>query len=81
MKDLYLSWNLWRDELQEKPTSYPQFRERIKERFTVAHANFGMKAVGLFLTDIERAKVLKAKQDKEHQPRRYQNGEARDPAW
>jgi putative DNA primase/helicase len=63
MMELFASWNLWRAERHQAPTTYPQFRERLKERFLVSRANFGMKATGLFLTDIERARVLRTKEE------------------
>lgn len=66
MRELFFSWNLWRLERNEKPTTYPEFRERVKERFNVTHANFGAKAIGLFLTDIERARVLRAKEERRY---------------
>jgi putative DNA primase/helicase len=70
--ELFFSWNLWRVERHQAPTTYPQFRERLKERFQVTRANFGMKATGLFLSDIERARVLRAKE--EQRPRSNSDG-------
>jgi putative DNA primase/helicase len=79
LAQLFGSWNIWRQERQEKATSYSEFRDAVKERFTVSKAHFGLQAVGLSLTDFARAAVLRAKQEKEQQPgRRYQNGEAWD---
>jgi phage/plasmid-associated DNA primase len=65
-QDLFESYNSWRQERSEKPTSYKEFGANLKDHhgFEIVHQNYGGQVVGLVLTDFARAALLRRREAK-----------------
>jgi putative DNA primase/helicase len=67
LAELFASWNLWRIDRAQRPTSSPEFRDMLKDKdLQIERKNYGMKVIGFALNDVARAKVIRAKQEREN---------------
>jgi putative DNA primase/helicase len=73
-KDLFQAFCLWSEQRGQKPISYREFGNHLRDThgFKIAHQSYGDQVVGLVLNDFSRAALLRHRAETTKQGHRYE---------